>query len=269
MNHKLMLCLFLLSTYATHAMDTLSKDIIIYNLAPNLDRDDRTALKLITKPFYEFITPQHILNEEYKAACIQKDTVEAIKLRSKGALTIKEEIYRLSFKDKQKLIKKIILSDQDNMSDILLYGVEQNDAPFMKWLIDTKKPHYASQLFQDILEYSQQLSNDTYFELESYQRLQARAYRAENQAKMNSIAERYASKYEADMARNAQPLFPIHEGIVRGEDRFYTVTNNTQPIFVTPQVTLTPNIQPNNRIYRQIESIKNKCKPQDPTCIIS
>lgn len=62
MHHKLLLGLLLFPISATHAMKLVfeNSEIITYNIAPQLDRDDRTALKLTNKKLCKIIIPQHI-----------------------------------------------------------------------------------------------------------------------------------------------------------------------------------------------------------------
>lgn len=152
MKHTSLLCLLLLSTITIHSMEKLSDDKIIYNIAPRLDRDDRTALKLTNNYFCKIIVPQHVLNEQYQLTCLTENKEQIEELRKKGALKIEEEAYQLFCHNKPQLIIKIAHKNQNAVRALFLYGIQQNNLQFMQWLLHTKKPHHLSRL----LDYAQE-----------------------------------------------------------------------------------------------------------------
>lgn len=145
---KLLLCLLLLPISAAYAMENLSTKIITYNIATRFDRDDRTASRLINKKFSQSIVPQHILNEQYEAACKINDIPSMIELRRKGALHQEEETYILFLHKKPNLIIKIIPYNQHDIANILLYGIEQDNVDFIQWILGTYPPTSDSSLWK-------------------------------------------------------------------------------------------------------------------------
>jgi hypothetical protein len=164
MNYKPLFFLLLISATAIHSMDKkdLIASAIIYNLAPRLDRDDRTALKLTDNFFCKIITPQHILNEQYQLACATDNTAQMDDLRNKGALTIQEEAYKLFLNNKKKLIIQIVPKHQPKViRTLFFYGIEQNNGEFVQWFLNTKKPYYASPLIDDAYKHATSLNYHT------------------------------------------------------------------------------------------------------------
>jgi hypothetical protein len=160
MNNALLFCSLLLSTTTIHSMHQLSlQTAFVYNIAPRLDRDDRTALKLTNNFLCYIIIPQHILNEQYRFACATKHTEQINELRKKGALTPEEETYKLFLSHKKNLIISIVLrrGKPEIIRDIFFYGIKQNNVQFMQWLLNVKKPHYESQLISDSFKYADSL----------------------------------------------------------------------------------------------------------------
>jgi hypothetical protein len=167
MNYASLFLLALLSTTTIHSMEKESPELvildkyrfktaIIYGIAPCLDRDDRTALKLTNNYFCNILTPQHILNEQYQLACATNNVEQMNELRRRGALTIQEEVYNLFLNNKPKLIIHIVPKHKPEIiRAIFFYGVEQDNDEFMQWLLDTKKPHHDSPLLEDACEYAE------------------------------------------------------------------------------------------------------------------
>ncbi len=146
-----------------------NKEIITYKLAPLLDRQDRAKLRIINKNYAAFIKPQHIINQQYKLACLNKDTEAINEWRRKGALNPDEEIYKLFLDNKRKIIRKIIPYNYHDISNIFFYGIQQDNVIFMQWLLDTTKPCFNSYLAKGSLERSKQLNRHEITQLfESY-----------------------------------------------------------------------------------------------------
>lgn len=195
MHHKLLLGLLIFPISATHAMKLVleNNEIITYNIAPRLDRDDRTAFKLINKKLYTMIIPQHILNERYNSACNKNDAVLMDDLRRQGALKLAEEAYKL-FLNKKPELSKTLPRNQVDVSDLFLYGIEQNNINFMHWLLSTRKPYFGSLLLDRSLAHSKKLNYDEitqllndYVKIQAMQSMQSMQYWDDEMGKYDEV----------------------------------------------------------------------------------
>jgi hypothetical protein len=64
-----------------------------------------------------------------------------------------EEIYTF-FKKQQGGAKKIIPSNQHELTSIFKYGIEQNNPDFIQWLFATKKPLFDEHCIQEAYKHS-------------------------------------------------------------------------------------------------------------------
>jgi hypothetical protein len=198
MNYRSLFFLLLLPTTTAHPMEKILRTtqrialerVTIYNIAPRLDRDDRTALKLTNNFFCNIIIPQHILNEQYQLACATKNIEQSNELRRKGALMLEEEVYKLFLSHKKNLVIHIIprRGKSNIMRTIFFYGIQQNNLSFIQWLLDTEKPHYESLLIDKYFKYANSCNHTEIAQL-------FKNYRHDG-----------TRKYWDEMMKNAEPI---------------------------------------------------------------
>ena len=172
MNHKFLLCLFLLPTATASAMETVSKDIIIYHINPYLNRFTKNELRLISKKYSEWIVPQDTLNAQYKLACAKNIIEDMVELRKQGALHIHEEIYNL-FTENEKLLEKKFWHTQKHfcLNTTFAHGIIKNNKSFIVFLLNETKPSHDSMVIINALTNATALKrNDIIEVLELYKK---------------------------------------------------------------------------------------------------
>lgn len=176
MLHQLIFILFLFFTTMTHAMNNITKDIILYHIAPRLDRQDKNSLKSTHKQLYRFVIRQNILNKHYQEAYINNNKQEMNKWREKGALFLDEETYLLFLNKKQKIAKNILPACTEKIGNnrwdlfaVFFYGIAKNNQDYILWLLNTKKPTYDAVLLEKAINHANYLQyTDIVDQLELY-----------------------------------------------------------------------------------------------------
>ncbi len=174
MFNRFLLYLFFLPISMIHAMETassnpmqtLSDDLIVYNIGRRLDRIERNIFRLTDKKYSQIILTQKQLNDHYIEACKINNTHLMLEWRKQGALDRLEEICNLAI-DKRRnrniLAEKLCFNCPKPMTTmtVLLYGIRQNNLPFVSWVLKAANPKHYSQEIRESLDLSQKLNHDT------------------------------------------------------------------------------------------------------------
>jgi hypothetical protein len=177
MFNRFLFCLFLLpiSTINTaeitphNPIETLSDDLIIYNISTRLDRIERNNFRHTNKKHSQLVLSQAQINANYARACIGNDINVMLEWRKQGALEPFEEICNLATdkrSDEQHnrniVAKKLLLNHPNPKTttlDILSYGIRQNNCPFISWILTFLNPEYDSQEIRSSLKLAQELKH--------------------------------------------------------------------------------------------------------------
>lgn len=131
--------------------------------------------------------PSTYINEQYNSACNKNDAVLINDLRRQGALKLAEEAYKLFLNNKPKLSTKLPRNQVD-VSDLFLYGIEQNNINFMRWLLNTRKPYFQSPLIDRSLANSKQLNHNEITQLlNDYVKIKAMQYWDDEMGKYDEV----------------------------------------------------------------------------------
>ena len=161
MHSQFLLCLLLLTSITTHAMETMSNDIIVYTISPRLNRLEKNVLRLTNTKLAQCIMPQSILNEHYRIAYATDNKSLMAEWRKKGALHAYEEIYNL-FTKNERLAKKLWSHNRTlgSIESAFAHSITCNNEQFIIWLLDVEKPAYNSILVENAFAHAKQLKHD-------------------------------------------------------------------------------------------------------------
>lgn len=155
-------------------METLSHDIIIYHIGPQLNRLTKNSYKCINKNFSELIISQATINENYTIAKKTNNHAMMLEWRKKGALYIHEEVYNI-FIENKKLSAKMLWFQHTNtpepfcIESALAHGIRMNNKPFITFLLEEAKPSHDSNIITVTIALSKRLEhNEIIATLEQY-----------------------------------------------------------------------------------------------------
>jgi|GEM_PF-6597290 len=166
MLHKLLLCLFLFSIVTVKPMDKISKEIITYNVGPNLNRSEKNSFRTTNKKHAQAILPQHILNEYYERTCKTANTDAMLEWRRKGALHLHEEIYNAFINEENDLTQQLLQyyankQEKFSIKSAFFHGIHHNKQTFIVFLLQQTKTTYPNNFIHELISYALTLNNST------------------------------------------------------------------------------------------------------------